>query len=133
MKRKWSKQWIRSRRPGKQRKYVYNAPLHVRQKLLGTHLSPELRKKYALRTVEVRKGDTVKVIRGQYKKKSGKVNKVNHRRLVVYIEGIDRTRKDGTKAFIPLRPSNLIVTELDLTDKKRKAKIERNLKEAKHG
>lgn len=124
MKTEWSKHWKSSIRPGKQRKYRYNAPLHIKQKFMDVHLSPELRKKYGIRHVMVRKGDKVKIVRGQYKKKTGKILKVLIIRQKVHMEGIEQTRKDGTKSFVALQPTNLMIIELDLTDKIRKEKLE---------
>ena len=125
MKLKWSKHWNASKRPSKQRKYRYNAPLHIQRSFLSTHLSPELRKKYTLRNITIRKGDKVKIMRGQYKKKTGKVMRVLTISQKIYIEGIEVTKKDGSKAQVPLHPSNLMITELDLTDKYRKEKLEK--------
>ncbi|MDP3728818.1 MAG: 50S ribosomal protein L24 [bacterium] len=124
MKIDWSKNWNASKRPSKQRKYRYNAPLHVQHTFLAAHLSPELRKKYSLRSFTLRKGDKVKILRGQHKKKIGKINKILIKSQKIYIEGIENMKKDGSKTFIPLHPSNLMIIELDLADKKRKAKIE---------
>ncbi len=123
MKGEWSKSWKGSIRPNKQRKYRFNAPLHVKQSFVRVHLSPELRKKHGFRRVGVRTGDKVKVVRGQYTKKTGKVNSVGLIRQRVYVDGIENIRKEGTKTFIALQPSNLMITELDLSDKKRKAKL----------
>jgi len=132
MKNEWSKNWKSSKRPSKQRKYRYNAPLHIKQKFFGVHLSPELRTKYKTRSIELRKGDRVKIMVGQFKKKIGKVLRMNLKKEKVYIEGIESVRKDGNKVFVPLRPSNLMITELNLDDKKRKSKVERkNVKEKK--
>jgi large subunit ribosomal protein L24 len=128
MKKEWSKNWKSSKRPNKQRKYRYNAPLHIKQKFLGAHLSPELRTKYKTRSAELRKGDRVKIMRGQFKKKMGKITKINIKKEKVYVEGIENIRKDGNKVFVPLRPSNLMITELNLDDKKRKKWIERKEK-----
>jgi len=125
MKLKWSKDWNASKRPNKQRKYRFNAPLHVKHTFLGTHLSPELRKKYGTRSITLRKGDKVKILRGQYKKKSGKVNKVLVQSQKIYIEGMEITKKDGSKVMVPFQPSNLMITELELTDKYRKEKLEK--------
>lgn len=125
MKIEWSKDWKASKRPSKQRKYRYNAPLHVQHSFLGTHLSPELRKKYTVRSVTIRKGDKIIILRGQYKKKTGKVTKVLVKDQKIYVEGIEITKKDGSKTFVPLQPSNLMITELDLTDKYRKEKLEK--------
>jgi len=128
--KEWVKNWIRSKKPRKQRKYVYNAPLHVQQKLVNVHLSLELRKKYGKRNVGVRKEDKVKIMRGQFKGKTGKVVAVNLKKQKVNVEGIENVRKEGTKAYYPLQPSNLMITELFLDDKKRKALLERKNKKA---
>lgn len=131
MKTTWSKEWNASTRPGKQRKYRYKAPLHIMQAFVHVHLSQELRKKYGIRNIGVRKGDTVSIVRGQYRKKKGKVQRVHLRRQKVFIEGIEQTRKDGTKSFIAFEPSNLMITELDLGDKKRKTKLEKKTSKEK--
>ncbi|HLC22615.1 MAG TPA: 50S ribosomal protein L24 [Candidatus Nanoarchaeia archaeon] len=131
MKTEWSKHWKSSIRPSKQRKYRYNAPLHIQQKFMDVHLSPELRKKYGIRHVMIRKGDKVKIVRGQYKKKTGKILKVLILRQKVHMEGIEQTRKDGTKSFVALQPTNLMILELDLTDKIRKEKLEKKTSKEK--
>ena len=119
MKTKFSKSWIKSRQPRKQRKYRYNAPLHVKQKFLHAHLSKELRKKYSKRSFALRKGDSVKVMRGQFKNKTGKVDEVSVKKTQVYVSGIEFVKRDGTKARYPMQPSNLLVTELNMDDKLR--------------
>jgi len=119
----WSKNWKASKKPSKQRKYRYNAPLHVKQKLMGVHLSSELRKKYETRNITIRTGDKVRVLRGQFSKKSGKVSEVKVKLGKVYVEGIEHVKRDGSKTFIPLNPSNLMITELILDDKLRRKKL----------
>ncbi len=114
-----------SRKPGKQRKALYNAPLHVKHKMLAAHLSKELRQQYGFRSLPVRKGDTVMVIRGDHKGRTGKVARVDTSKMRVYIEGITGEKMDGTKYFIPIHPSNLIITKLDLSDKARRKVVER--------
>ena len=84
---------------------------------MDVHLSPELRKKYGIRHVMIRKGDKVKIVRGQYKKKTGKILKVLILRQKVHMEGIEQTRKDGTKSFVALQPTNLIILQLYLPHK----------------
>ena len=125
MKQAFSTKWKSSRRPSKQRKYRHQAPRHIKQKLLSAHLSKDLRKKYGKRSFSVVKGDTVKVVRGQFKGRQNKVERVNYSQDRVYITGIERAKKDGSKSLQPVNPSNLIITELNLDDKKRKAAIER--------
>lgn len=117
--------WKRSKQPRKQRKYRYNAPLHIKSKFLASHLSKELRKKYNKRNATVRKGDKIKILRGQFKGKVGKIDRVDLKRTKVYITGIEIAKKDGTKTFYPIHPSNLLITELNLDDKKRVKTLER--------
>ena len=119
MKKKFSREWIRSKQPRKQRKYNYNAPLHIKGKFMAAHLSKDLMKKYNRRSIRLRKGDKVIVLRGQFKKKKGNVERVDLKKSKVYISGVEMIKKDGTKVFYPIHPSNLVVTELNLDDKKR--------------
>ena len=119
MKQEFSKAWVKSKQPRKQRKYRYNAPLHIKGKFLNVNLAKDLRKKHGTRTVRVRKGDTVKVMRGTYKGKSSKVENVSAKQTKVYLQEIQIARKDGSKAYYPFEPSNLQITQLNLDDKKR--------------
>ena len=119
MKTKFSSLWVRSKQPRKQRKYRHNAPLHIKQKFVSAHLSKELRKKYNRRSVSLRKGDGVKVMRGQFKNKTGKIEEVNVKKTLVYVSGIEFTKRDGTKARYPINPSNLMITEMSIDDKMR--------------
>nr|AJS11980.1 50S ribosomal protein L24P [uncultured archaeon] len=119
MKTKFSSSWIKSKQPRKQRKYRYNAPLHIKQKFVGAHLSKELHKKYGKRSMNVRKGDSVKIMRGQFKNKTGKVEEVNLKKTLAYVSGIEIAKRDGTKARFPIHPSNLMITELNMDDKMR--------------
>ena len=115
----------KSRQPRKQRKAFFNAPLHVRQKMMSAPLSPELREKYGIRNLPVRKGDKVRIMRGDFKGHEGKVVKVDLRRMKIYVEGVTIKRSDGTPVFRPIHPSNVMIIELDLSDEYRKSIIER--------
>jgi len=125
MKKKFSKQWIKSKQPRKQRKYRANAPLHIKRKLMSANLDKELRKKYSRRSFPLRKGDSVKILRGEFKKRTGKIATVDLKKLRIAIEGIQRTKKDGSKINVWFNPSNLQIKELNLEDKKRRQAIER--------
>ncbi len=96
---------------------------------MGAHLSKDLMKKYNRRSIKVRKGDKVTILRGQFKKKTGRIERVDLKKTKVYITGIEMIKKDGTKVFYPIHPSNLVITELNLDDKKRMA-IVNKLKKA---
>lgn len=114
----WSPSWISSKKPTKQRKYVKNAPLHVRSALLCSHLSKELAKKLNTRSLRVRKGDKVTVMRGQHKGKSGTVDSVDTQKARIYITGVEVPKRDGSKAMYPIHPSKLMIKEI-ATDKRR--------------
>ena len=125
MKAMFSLSWKASKQPRKQRKYAYNAPLHIKRKMLAANLSELLKDKYKKRNIPVRKGDKVKVMRGQFRGKEGKINRVFLKKTKVYIEGIEIIKKDGTKTPYPIHPSNLMITELNLDDKYRKEALSR--------
>ena len=125
MKNRFSTNWNKSTKPRKQRKYRYNAPLHIKHKFLSVHLAKPLREKYTKRNTTAKKGDTIKILRGKFKGKTGKINRIDIKKTKIYIDGIEIAKKDGTKAFPPLRPSNLMIIELNLDDKKRVKSLER--------
>ena len=125
MNKKFSRKWKSSKQPRKQRKYVFNAPLHIRHKFLSAHLAEELIKKYKKRNFPVKKGDKVLIMRGQFKGTSGVINKINIKKLRIYIDGAEVIKKDGTKTFYPIHPSKVMIKELSLDDKERKKAIER--------
>src|SRR5512137_2373694 len=114
-----------TRKPGKQRKLLYNAPLHVRQKMMSVHLSDALRKQLGKRNLPVRKGDEVRVTRGKHKGAAGKVEEVDLKRLKVFIENVKAKKVSGKEAAIPFHPSKLILTNLVMEDKERKKAAER--------
>lgn len=123
MKQTFSNTWKSSTQPRKQRKYVAQAPLHVRGKMLNSHLSKELQKKHGKRSVRVRTGDVVRIMVGNFKGKTGKIESVDTDKYKVYIEGVEYTKKDGSKIKYPIHASNVLITQFNLTDKKRKDKL----------
>jgi large subunit ribosomal protein L24 len=123
MKTKFAKTWISSIQPRKQRKYRYNAPLNIKRKFLSINLSKELRKKYGIRNVKPRTGDKVRVVRGTHKTKMGPIERLDTKNLKVFVAKIEITKRDGSKSKVPIHPSNLQITELNLSDKLRKSKL----------
>jgi len=124
MKKKFSTKWKASSQPRKQRKFVANAPLHLKRKMLSVNLTKPLREKHKTRNIEVRKDDKVKIMRGKFKGKQGKVTEVKSKLLKVYVEGIQIKKTDGSKVNVPLKASNLQIVELNLDDKKRMKRME---------
>jgi len=125
MKKKFSKNWKSSKQPRKQRKYLANAPLHIRKKFVSSNLSKDLRKNHKKRNIPLKKGDVVKVMRGKFKKKQGKITEINLKSSKVIVDGIQVKKQDGSKVNVKLQPSNLQIIELNTEDKKRFKKIKK--------
>jgi len=118
----------KSKKARKQRKFLFTAPIHIRRKMMAAHLSKELREKYKRRSLPLRKGDEVEVMRGEFKGKRGKVSRIDLKKYKVYIEGITRRKTTGTEVQVPIHPSNLRIISLNLDDKKRVEALERKIK-----
>ncbi len=108
-----------SSQPRKQRKYRYQAPLHIRNKFMGAMLSDELKEKHSKKTISVRVGDTVKVLRGDHKGTEGKIAAVDMKKMTINVDGVTVTKADGTEVPRPVHPSNVMITKLELKDEKR--------------
>lgn len=104
---------------------VYQAPLHVKAKQLVAPLSEELQKELGVKRLRVRKGDTVLIVRGSFKGHEGRVVKVNVKKVRIYVEGVTRVRSDGREVYVPIHPSKVVITKLDLSDPRRKEVVER--------
>lgn len=114
-----------SAKPSEQRKALYRAPMHRKHKLVSAHLSKELRDKLGIRSLPVRVGDKVLIMKGDLKGRSGKVVEVDLKHLWVKIEGITRKKADGTEIFVKFRPWNLLILELNTKDSWRRKILER--------
>jgi len=112
-------------KPSKQRKRVYAAPDHIRHKMFAALLSSDLRKSQKVRSLPVRSGDTVRVMRGDHKGFEGKVSRIDREKYRIYVEGLTREKVDGTTIFVPIHPSKVTITKLNLDDKWRKEILER--------
>ena len=115
----------------KSRKAYFTAGSTQRRKLLSANLSKDLQAQYGCRSIPVRKGDTVKVVRGKNPDREGKVLSVYRRRWCIHIDKLTREKINGQQAVIPMHPSNCVVTALKL-DKDRKALLERKKRDAKN-
>lgn len=119
---------MKSKKPSKQRKAFYQAPLHKKHKFLAAHLSKELRNQWKKRSLPVRKGDEVKVMSGKFKGTTGKITKINLKKLKVYIDSVKRKKVSGEEVYIPIHPSKLMIINPTMEDPKRKKIIERGKK-----
>lgn len=104
---------------------MYNAPFHARHSNLAAHLSPELRETHGARSLPIRRGDTVIIMRGDYAGIEGKVTKVDPKNYRIRVEGVTREKADGTTIFVPIHPSKVLIKRLNLDDKWRKELLKR--------
>lgn len=86
---------------------------------MGAMLSEELKEKHGIKTLPVRVGDTVKVLRGDHKDKDGKVSVVDLKSMTITVDGVSVTKSDGTEVPRPIQPSKVMITKLELKDKLR--------------
>jgi large subunit ribosomal protein L24 len=102
---------------------IGSAPKHIRDKSICSTLTRDLREQYNRRSIRVIKGDTVRVMRGEYTGIEGKVEKVNTRRGTLSIEGVQREKVRGGNVKVQIHSSNVRVSGLNLDDKYRQNKI----------
>ncbi|CCE82146.1 Piso0_002844 [Millerozyma farinosa CBS 7064] len=108
----------------KARKAYFTASSVERRKLLSAPLSKELREKYNIKSLPVRKEDEVKVVRGSKKGSEGKINSVYRLKYAIQIEKLQREKSNGASVPLNIHPSKVVLTKLHL-DKDRKALIQR--------
>lgn len=102
----------------------YQASNHVRSKQLGATLSKELREKYGKRSARVVEGDTIRIMRGEFKGIDGKVTQISTEKNGVAVEGIKREKLKGGNVDIYIHTSNVMITGLNLDDKWRQNRLE---------
>lgn len=115
----------KSKQPRKQRKARFQAPLHLKQKLVSSMMDKSLKKEYNKKNIPVIKGDTVKILRGDEKGKTGVVVSVNLKKCTIFINGITISKVNGSEVLKPIHPSNVMITKLELKDKTRELRIRR--------
>ncbi len=117
---------MKSKQPRKQRKALYNTPLHRRKGLVSALLDEKLRSKNNRRSLPIRKGDTVQLMRGDFKGHKGKVVKVNLKKGKVFVDGVTVQKADGSDKFYPVDPSKVKIVKLVKKDEKREESIKRS-------
>merc|ERR1712110_221412 len=122
----------------KSRKAHFNAPSHLRRKIMSASLSKELRGQYNVRSMPLVKDDEVKIVRGHFKgEQTGKVISVYRKKYVIHVERISREKANGQTTHIGLHPSNVVITKMKLTKdrqdllKQKKATREQGLEKGK--
>ena len=113
-----------SKQPDKQRTRQRRAPLHEKQRQVRAHLSEDLREEYGQRSIRVNEGDTVEAQRGDFAGETGDVVNVDLRSTDIHVEDVTLETADGEEVPRPLDASNLVVTDLNLEDDRRQARLE---------
>ena len=103
----------------KSRKAHFTAPSHKRRIIMSAPLSSELRGKYNVKHMPIRKDDTVTIVRGSFKDQEGKVTCVYRKKFVIHVERVTRERANGATVQVGIQASNCVITKLKL-DKSRK-------------
>ena len=116
---------MKTSKPGKQRKRLYQAPLHKRYKQFSAPLSMKLKASHNTNSIPVRLGDTVQIMRGDRKGFEGKVTRVDRTAYRISIEGVTREKVDGTATPVSIHPSKVRITKLNLDDKWRREALKR--------
>jgi len=106
---------------------MFNAPAHLRHKLMSAPLSHELTASKGAKTLPVRRGDTILIKRGDHKGFEGKISRVDLKAFRIYVEGLTREKVDGTNIFLPVHPSKVEIRSLNLDDKWRKKILDRKV------
>ncbi|KDQ61007.1 hypothetical protein JAAARDRAFT_55733 [Jaapia argillacea MUCL 33604] len=108
----------------KAHKAHFSAPSSVRRKIMSSSLAKDLRTKYNTRSIPIRKDDEVRVVRGKYKGREGKVTQVYRKKWVIHVDRVNRDKSNGASVPIGIHPSNVVITTIKL-DKDRRAILDR--------
>ena len=108
-----------------QRRRQLGASSSVKRKLMSCHLIKSLRDQHKIRSLPIKRGDEVKILKGKAKGKSGKVVQVYRKRNIIYVDKVNREKQNGQTVFLPIRPSYCVIEKL-LINKDRTKTIEKN-------
>jgi len=122
---------MKTTKPGKQRKRLYQAPLNKRYRRFSAPLSSKLKESHSTNSIPLRNGDTVMIMRGDRKGSEGKITQIDRKKYRIFVEGATREKVDGTKTPVPIHPSKVMITRLNLDDKWRKKILERKAQSEK--
>ena len=115
---------MKTKNPGVQRKRSLYAPLHKKKKLMNVALSKDLRIQMKRRSLGIRKGDEVRMIKGKFKNSQGVVTSVDLKKMKVYVDTAVVKKKSGEQVQVPIATAKLRITKLITTDKSRQKLIQ---------
>ena len=116
---------MKTTKPTKQRKRLYQASVSERYRRFSAPLSSKLKESHGTNSVPIRKGDTVMIMRGDRRNTEGKVTQIDTQKYRIFVDGANREKVDGTSIPVPIHPSKVMITRLNLDDKWRKKILER--------
>ena len=122
---------MNSSKPSKQRKRMFQSPIHKKRRMLAAGLNDDLRLKYGVRGIPVREGDSVRLMRGDFGGLVGKVERVEYETGRIYVEGMTREKAAGVASKLPVHASKVQITNLNLSDKWRSGLLAEKGKEEK--
>merc|ERR1711924_173619 len=108
------------------------APSHIRRKLMSAPLSKDLRTKYSVRSLPIRRDDEAMIVRGHFHDREGKVTQVYRKKGRIHVERVTRDKVNGQTVPIGIHPSKVMITKIKL-DKDRKALLDRKNRAIKKG
>ncbi|AMD21836.1 HFL020Cp [Eremothecium sinecaudum] len=108
----------------KARKAYFSAPSSQRRVLMSAPLSKELREKYQIKALPIRKEDEIRITRGSSKSQEGKITSVYRLKYAVRVDKLTKEKANGSSVQLDIHPSKVVITKLHL-DKDRKALIVR--------
>ena len=103
---------------------IYQATFQTRSKQLGSALSKDLQKKFGKKSTRIIEGDSITILRGEFKGVTGKITKISTEKTSVTIDGVKKEKTKGDKFDVYIHTSNLVVTALNTSDKWRITKLE---------
>ena len=109
---------ISSQRRTNRKKY-FKADSNKKRIFMSSKLDKSLRKDYDLKTIPLRKGDEVKITRGNYKGKVGNIVQISRKGIFLYVSTVTFKKMKGDEAYLPIHPSNVEVLKLVLTSERK--------------
>jgi large subunit ribosomal protein L24 len=108
------------RSPRRQRRLIRRSSIHSHKRLLRCRLDETLREEYGVRSLGLKKGDLVRIMRGQFRDTEAKVQRVDYTKARVMLDAASVTKADGKEARIAMSASNLMMVKLELDDQRKK-------------
>jgi large subunit ribosomal protein L24 len=91
------------------RKKQFNLPVHLRKVRVVAKVAKELAEKIGKKRDVVKKGDVIRVLRGDFKTKEGKVIEVDRKEGRLYVDTLVRKNSRGQDVHVPVHASNVMI------------------------